>query len=137
MEVKIMPTEIIDVQFPGGKRVDTRVGDFLIETDQSLKHGGEASAPEPFALFLASIASCAGIFALGFCQKRELSTDGMDLKMVCERDEKSNLITRMTLQLTPPEGFPERYRGGIVRAMELCTVKKHLMDAPEFVIELE
>ena len=57
-----MTTEIIDVQFPGGKRVDTRVGEFLIQTDQSQKHGGDASAPEPFALF-ASIASCAGIFA--------------------------------------------------------------------------
>ena len=132
-----MTTEIIDVQFPGGKRVDTRVGDFLIKSDQSLKHGGEASAPEPFALFLASIASCAGVFALGFCQKRELPTDGLDLKMVCERDEKGIMITRISLRLTLPEGFPEKYRGGIVRAMELCSVKKHLMDAPEFVIELE
>lgn len=132
-----MTREIIDVQFPGGKRVDTRVGEFLIKTDQSLKHGGDASAPEPFALFLASIASCAGIFALGFCQKRELSTNGLDLKMVCDRDEKSIMITRMTLQLTLPEDFPEKYRDGIVRAMQLCTVKKHIMDAPEFVIELE
>ena len=132
-----MTTEIIGVEFPGGKRVDVRIGDFLIETDQSLKHGGEASAPEPFALFLASIASCAGIFALGFCQKRELSTDGLDLKMVCERDDKGIMITRMTLQLTLPPGFPEKYHGGIIRAMELCTVKKHMTDAPEFVIELE
>ena len=132
-----MTTEIIGVQFPGGKRVDTRVGEFLIKTDQSLQHGGDASAPEPFALFLASIASCAGIFALGFCQKRELSTSGLDLKMVCERGDKGIMITRMTLQLTLPEGFPEKYRDGIVRAMQLCTVKKHIMDAPEFVIELE
>ena len=131
-----MTTEIIDVQFPGGKRVDTRVGEFLIQTDQSQKHGGDASAPEPFALFLASIASCAGIFALGFCQKRELSTDGLDLRMVCERDEKGIMITKMTLQLTLPEGFPDKYQEGIVRAMQLCTVKKHIMDAPEFVIEL-
>ncbi|HXK57487.1 MAG: OsmC family protein [Gammaproteobacteria bacterium] len=132
-----MTTEIIDVQFPGGKRVDSRVGDFLIKTDQSLKHGGDASAPEPFALFLASIASCAGIFALGFCQKRELSTDGLALKMVCERDEKGIMITRMALHLTLPTGFPEKYRSGIVRAMELCTVKKHIMEAPQFIIELE
>jgi len=132
-----MTTEIIDVQFPGGKRVDVKIGDFQIKTDQSLKHGGDASAPEPFALFLASIASCAGIFALGFCQKRELSTDGLDLKMACERDEKGIMISRMILQLTLPKDFPDKYRKGIVRAMELCTVKKHMMDAPEFKIELD
>ncbi|MCP5407651.1 MAG: OsmC family protein [Chromatiaceae bacterium] len=131
-----MTTEIIDVQFPGGKRVDVRVGEFLIKTDQSLKYGGGASAPEPFALFLASIASCAGIFALGFCQKRELSTEGLDLKMVCERDEKNIMIVRMTLKLTLPEGFPDKYREGIVRAMDLCAVKKHIKEAPEFFFEL-
>ncbi|MCB1850410.1 MAG: OsmC family protein [Gammaproteobacteria bacterium] len=129
--------EIVDVAFPGGKRVDVRVGDFLIKTDQSLKHGGEASAPQPFDLFLASIASCAGIFALAFCQKRELSTEGLNLKMVCERDDKGIMINRMTLQLTLPQEFPEKYREGIIRAMELCSVKKHMMQAPEFVIMVE
>lgn len=132
-----MSSEIYNVQFPGGKRVDVQAGEFLIKTDQSVLHGGDATAPEPFTLFLASMASCAGIYALGFCQKRELATDGLDLKMVCERDEKGIMVTKMTLQLTLPTGFPEKYRDGIVRAMDLCTVKKHLASAPEFAIELE
>ncbi|HHH39142.1 MAG TPA: osmotically inducible protein OsmC [Sedimenticola sp.] len=131
------PPEIIEVTFPGGKRVDARVGQFLIETDQSKKGGGEASAPEPFDLFLASIATCAGIFALGFCQSRSLSTEGMALKLICERDPKKKLFGRMTFQLTLPRGFPDKYRGGITRSMELCTVKKHMMDAPAFDIELQ
>ena len=45
------------------KRVDAHVGDFLIKTDQSVKMGGDGSAPEPFTLFLASIGTCAGILA--------------------------------------------------------------------------
>lgn len=57
--------------------------------------------------------------------------------MVCDRDEKGIMVTKMTLQLTLPRGFPEKYRDGIVRAMDLCTVKKHLASAPEFAIELE
>ncbi len=132
-----MSTEIVAVDFPGGKRVDARVGQFLIETDQSEKAGGSASAPEPFDLFLASIATCAGIFALGFCQARNLSTEGMALKMVCERDEKKKLFGKMTFQLTLPQGFPDKYRNGITRSMELCAVKRHMTDAPEFSVELE
>jgi len=132
-----MASEIYNVQFPGGKRVDVQAGEFLIKTDQSVQHGGDATAPEPFTLFLASMATCAGIYALGFCQKRELATDGLDLRMICERDEKGVMVTKMTLQLTLPKGFPEKYRDGVVRAMDLCTVKKHLTNAPEFVIELE
>ncbi len=132
-----MSAEIVEVTFPGGKRVDARVGKFLIETDQSVKGGGNASAPEPFDLFLASIASCAGIFALGFCQSRNLPTEGMALNLVCERDEKKKLFGKMTFQLTLPHGFPEKYHNGITRSMELCSVKKHMMDAPEFSVELQ
>ena len=43
----------------------------------------------------------------------------------------------MAIQVTLPEGFPEKYREGIVRAMELCAVKRHITEAPEFVIEVQ
>jgi len=131
-----MVTETIEVEFPGGKRVDARIGQFLIETDQSEKGGGEALAPEPFSLFLASIATCAGIYALGFCQSRKLATEGLGLKMLCDRADARKMIGRIRFQLDLPEGFPDKYRDGIVRAMELCAVKKHMMDAPEFSFEL-
>ena len=82
-------SERYEVLFPGGKRVDVRVGDFVIQTDQSLKRGGEASAPEPFDLFLSSMAACAGIFALNFCTSRDLPTAGLGLSMdaVAENSE--------------------------------------------------
>lgn len=132
-----MSKESIEVAFPGGKCVDARVGQFHVRTDQSVKAGGQASAPEPFDLFLASIATCAGIFALNFCQSRNLDTTGMNLTMQWERDPKKHLITCMRLRLRLPEGFPEKYHGGIVKAMGLCTVKRHMLESPDFDIQLE
>ena len=126
----------IEVSFPGGKRIDATIGDFTIHTDQAVKAGGNASAPEPFDLFLASIATCAGIFAWNFCEARKLSTDGIGLSMVCERDEKKKLFSELKLQLRLPDGFPEKYRDGIVRAMGLCAVKRHLQEAPAFTIDI-
>ena len=126
----------VQVSFPGGKRIDARIGDFVIHTDQSEKYGGSASAPEPFDLFLASIATCAGIFAWNFCQARDLPTEGIDLSMECIRDESKKLFTEMKLHLTLPQGFPEKYRSGIIRAMELCAVKRHIHEAPKFIIEI-
>ena len=102
--------DTIEVSFPGGKRVDAKIGDTVIHTDQSVKNGGDASAPEPFDLFLTSLATCAGIYALNFCHSRNLSTAGIALTMDCERDEKRKLFSRMSLKLTLPEGFPEKYR---------------------------
>ena len=30
--------------------------------------------------------------------------------------------------------FPEKYKGAIIKAMDLCTVKKHILNPPEFEI---
>jgi putative redox protein len=124
----------MDVSFPGGKRVVARIGDMLVPTDQSKENGGEGTAPEPFQLFIASIATCAGIYALEFCKLREIETNGMLLTMSCEFDEKRHSCERLNIDLKLPTGFPEKYKKAIVRSMDLCSVKRHLIHPPEFVI---
>ena len=132
-----MSKETIDVHFPGGKQVAAKVGDFLIHTDQSEKYGGSASAPEPFDLFLASIATCAGIFALNFCQMRKIDSSRLNLRMECERDPVKKMFSLFRLHITLPPDFPEKYRNGIIRAVELCAVKRHIHDAPDFEIVID
>jgi uncharacterized OsmC-like protein len=128
--------EIIEVGFPGGKCIDAKVGDFRIHTDQPARYGGEASAPAPFELFLASLATCAGIFAWNFCDMRKISTDGLALRMECIDDEKQKMIGEIRFCLTLPADFPDKYRDGIVRAMEQCTVKRHMQQAPGFSVKI-
>jgi ribosomal protein S12 methylthiotransferase accessory factor len=132
-----MADETIEVFFPGGKQVAAQVGDFLIHTDQSVKYGGGGSAPEPFDLFLASIAACAGIFALGFCQKRDIDTGQLKVRMECDRDPVKKMYSHFRLCLTLPPEFPEKYRSGIIKAVELCTVKRHIFDPPEFQVVVD
>jgi len=128
--------ERLEVSFPAGKRVHVRIGDFEIATDQSVALGGEASAPSPFDLFLASIAACAGVYALNFCQTRQLATAGLAVSLAWQKDEShpSGVWARLLIRL--PEGFPPKYREGIVRAMDLCAVKKRLQDPPRFSTEI-
>ncbi len=122
----------IEVTFPGGKRVAAQVGSHRIETDQPAELGGENSAPAPFDLFLASIATCAGIYVLGFLQARGLPTEGLRLRQQVETDPDSHLARSVRLVLTLPPGFPEKYRAAVVRAVENCKVKKTIAAAPKF-----
>jgi ribosomal protein S12 methylthiotransferase accessory factor len=131
-----MPQRIYEVSFPGGKRVDAVTEAVLIRTDQSRENGGEESAPEPFQLFLASIATCAGIYALGFCQTRALNTESLGIKMRCEWDENKKLCTQINMELKLPKDFPEKYQTAIKKAVDQCTVKRHLATPPEFGLEL-
>ncbi len=125
------------ITFPGGKRVDADYGGFTIRTDQPVASGGEGSAPQPFDLFLASIATCAGIYAKGYCDTRGIATEGLALEMRIERDPAERRIARLVLQFTLPAGFPEKHREGLIRAAELCAVKKHLLKPPAFEIHAD
>ncbi len=122
----------MQIYFPGGKRVYADFAGFTVETDQPAGSGGDGSAPAPFDLFLASIGTCAGIYALGFMQQRGIDPQGSGLTMRSHSDPDVGLITRIELELKLPAGFPEKYRDAIVSAMNLCTVKKHLAKAPAF-----
>jgi putative redox protein len=127
-----MPT--MTVSFPGGKRVDAQYKGFTIRTDQSPRGGGEGSAPEPFDLFLASIATCAGIYVKGYCDARGIATAPVGLEMQVEQDPEAHRVVRLVLEIKLPEGFPEKHREAVVRAAELCAVKKHILEPPVFVI---
>jgi len=129
-----MKKTLVEVSFPGDKKVDARVDKFQINTDQSARFGGGESAPEPFQLFLASIGTCAGIYALSYCQNHGIHTDGMSLSMACQWDDEKKKYTNMSLHLSLPGGFPKKYTKAVIRSMDLCAVKKHMMDPPEFEI---
>ncbi len=125
----------IDIGFPGGLAVEAQDRGFTIRTDQPPKVGGGGSAPSPFDLFLASIGTCAGLFALLFCRQRELDTSGMALAMHWQRDERG-MISVIRLELRLPAGFPDKYRGAILRAIDQCTVKQHVLQPPRFEVTL-
>jgi putative redox protein len=122
------------VTFPGGKRVDAEFHGFTIRTDQAPRAGGEGSAPEPFHLFLASIATCAGIYVKGFCDSRKIPTEGLGLEMQIDTDPKTHRVTRLVIEIRLPAGFPETHREAVIRAADLCAVKKHMLEPPAFEI---
>lgn len=124
----------VKVTFPGGKKVDAEIRGHVIHTDQAKPSGGQDTAPEPFDLFLASIATCAGIYAMEFCNTRAIPTQGLALELVPERDETMKMFSKISLTVTPPENFPAKYRDALKRAVDLCAVKKHIMHAPQFEI---
>lgn len=120
------------VRFRGGKKIDAEFGGFSVNTDQSVKDGGEGSAPSPSEYFLVSIVTCAALYALAFCEKRGIDTGDLTLSMDVEHDEKTKMVRKLILRLGLPKGFPEKYQAAIVRAMDQCYVKKHLFTPPEF-----
>lgn len=124
----------IQVSFPGGKRVDAAFGEHVVRTDQPAELGGANSAPAPYDLFLASLATCAGIYVLGFCQARSIPTEGLSIVQRSDVDPETKLTRHIELVVTFPADFPEKYKPAALRAAEGCKVKKTIAAQPELVV---
>ncbi len=122
------------VTLPGGKRVDTMIGEHVIRTDQPVRAGGEDSAPPPFGLFLAAIGTCAGIYVAGFCQSRGLPTEGIRLRQRNHFDPKTGVLVRVELDVEVPHSFPEKYHDALARVADQCAVKKAIQAQPSFAV---
>ena len=124
----------IRVSFPGGKMVDAHLGSRVIRTDQPVAQGGTGTAPGPFDLFLAALATCTGFYVLSFCQSRGIPTDGITLVQHHRFDEVTHRLSHVEIDLKLPKTFPERSRSTVVQAAAGCKVKKVLMAPPEVVV---
>ena len=122
----------IMVDFPGGARVDAHFGSFTVMTDQPVANGGENSAPTPFEVFQASLATCAGVYVLGFCKMRKIPTQGIRLIQRIEQNPSTKMASKIILEIQLPNGFPQQYASAVIRAAEACLVKKHLENPPAF-----
>ena len=124
MEIKLGENQKVIAAYKG----------FEVITDQPEPSGGDNTAPSPFDLFMISIGTCAGWYVKSFCQKRNLSEEGITLKQKAHFNTEKRLIDKIDIEICLPEDFPEKYREPLIKAAASCTVKKHVMDAPEFSI---
>jgi ribosomal protein S12 methylthiotransferase accessory factor len=131
----------IEITLDGNKRVSAHYPDGLsLLTDQPVEDGGDGSAPSPFACFLGAIGTCAGVYVMEFCRARRIPIEGIALsqQMDFETDEQGKRrLAAVNLTIKLPADFPEKYRGAIVKAAGLCSVKKAIMTAPAFNIDYQ
>jgi putative redox protein len=83
-------------------------------------------------VFLASIGTCAGIYVLGFCNKRNLPTDGIKILERINSNPTTGMVDSIDLEIRVPESFPEKYYPALVRSAEQCKVKQHFEKPPVF-----
>jgi len=125
-----------EVTFPGGVVVEATYAGHTVRTDQPAVDGGTDTAMSPFALFFASIATCMGFYALRFCQQRNLSTEGLGLTITPERDADGGRVGTVRVEIRTPRDFPARYEEALLRAIDHCTVKRHILEPPKFALAL-
>jgi len=120
----------IEVSFEGNKKVNANINGHIVKTDQPVSAGGEGTAPTPFDLFLASLATCAGIYIKSFCDGRNLPTDKIKIFQEVIFDKTTQMVSNINIEIQVPPDFPENYKDALIAVAGKCKVKKHLMNPP-------
>jgi len=126
----------MEIRFPGGKAVEAVFNGFTVKTDQPVADGGSGSAPSPFDLFLTSIGTCTGYYVLSFCQKNNIPTEKITLSGKFLRNPLTHLVETIQIDVHVPIDFPEKYKKAVIKAAEVCSVKRHLERPPRIDINV-
>lgn len=122
----------MEIYFNGNKQVFADFNGFTVKTDQAVRSGGDGAYPEPFALFLASLGTCAGIYVKSFCDQRGIPAENIRLNQEVRFDPVRHLIGEIDLTIHVPGDFPQKYEQAMIQTASLCAVKRHLKEDIRF-----
>ncbi|MCD6484694.1 MAG: OsmC family protein [Candidatus Odinarchaeota archaeon] len=126
----------VECQNIGGFKFLTKCRHHYIIVDQPVEKGGDDSGPKPPELFIASLASCIGQVIVIFCQRHQISTQGMTLKVTWNKEPAPGKIK---IELIIPTEITEESRKAIIRLSKQCAIHKLLHNPPivEFCLKKE
>jgi ribosomal protein S12 methylthiotransferase accessory factor len=126
----------MEIYFAGNKKVFADLNGYTVKTDQEQRSGGDGEYPEPFALFLASLGTCAGIYVKVFCDQRNIPTENIRLTQEPKFDPIRHMIGEFDLTIHVPADFPEKYEQAMIQTASLCAVKRHLKEDVRFNVKV-
>lgn len=125
----------VNVRYLDNLRLEASFDDYTIMADQPVRYKGDGTAPSPYDYFLASSALCAAYFVKVYCNARDISTD--DIRIIQNNivDPDNRYHQDFVIQIELPDSISDKDRQGILAAMDRCTVKRVIQNAPKFTIE--
>lgn len=124
----------MEITFDGGKVVTAHYNGHSIRTDQPTDNGGGGTAPAPFDLYLASIATCTGVYVKSFCDNRQIPAENIKLTQTVRYNNETGLPEEVNIEIKLPPDFPEKYKASILHVAGLCKVKRSVAEPPDFII---
>ena len=125
----------MNITYNSGMRFDAQTHSHTIIVDQPKSDGGQDAGPTPPELFVASLGTCIGVYALWFCQKRKIPYEGM--KIAINWSKSTTPPARIDLieaKIELPQGCPEEHKKHFIESVEKCLVHNSIMQAPEIEI---
>jgi uncharacterized OsmC-like protein len=129
MEMKV--NYLGDVQFEAEAR-----GHKII-CDQPLDNGGADEGMTPPEFLLASLATCAGFYAVQYLKVRQLPADGLVIRISAGKATQPARMDQFEIIIDAPPMTSDKDLEGMRRSAEKCLVKNTLMMPPSISLQVK
>ena len=127
----------LEVNLQQGFLFNAVCGGHEVFTDQHQAEGGTDQAMTPAELFIASLGNCIGVYAVRFCKRHNLPTEGLKVLLDWNVVKDPVRIGSIKAEIHYPHDIPEAEKKGLLRMAEACFVHETILHKPEIVIELK
>jgi uncharacterized OsmC-like protein len=126
----------LTVAYHGGTRYDITSGKHRVVTDQPVEDGGQDAGMSPVELFVGSLASCVGYFAGRFCERHNISREGLTVDAEWETAEGPHRVGQVNLVIHLPHRLTQEQKEKLLKVAHGCTVHQSIAVAPTVAIQL-
>lgn len=125
------------VEHLGAVQFQIKARQHQIASDQPTENGGFDEGMTPPELFLASLGTCAGFYAVQYLKKHNLSREGTLVRVSAEKAKHSARLDNFRIEVEVPEGVSDAHRIGVEKAVHHCLIHNTLLHPPKITIDVK
>lgn len=129
-------TETMVISPEEGVALEIRTRNHRLIVDQPLDEGGKDRGMTPIELFVGSLGACIAYYAVRFCQRHHLLTEGLKVSLEWKFVEEPHRIGSMNVLVHPPKEWNPDLNERFKKVLEGCTVHQSIKFEPKVVITL-
>jgi putative redox protein len=117
-------------------RFESVVRGHTVVVDQPTGSGGGDEGPTPPELLAISLGTCVGVYAIYFCEKHNISTEGLVIHTDYEKVAAPTRIGKLACSIELPAGIPAEKYEAFMKNVEGCLIHNTLHHSPEVTLTL-
>ena len=130
--------EHAEVRYVSGKKFIARNRAHTVTIDLPEGFGGKDEGPTPPEIFMDSLASCVGVYVVGYCNRAGLNTEGLTISVDWKKElkEKPYYIKKIDVKIALPNAEVGSRKEELLSIANSCLIHETLERKPQVNIEL-
>lgn len=126
----------LTVNYLGNVQFEAETRGHKLICDQPFDNKGDDEGMTPPELLLASLATCAGYYAVEYLKARNLPAEGVRVKIEAEKARNPARLGKFKIDVLAMGLTDPHHVEGVKRSVEKCLIKNTLLVAPEIEVNI-